>query len=146
MTAAGIRIGRRYFGLSIFFRSEMGRLLKKKDTAKKKKKGAENNEGATDATAAGKTPPGSLEAKKRPVPPPSKKGAGTAKASGEKNIFGKSIQFLREVRAELKKVTWPSRKQTFGSTAVVIVLVMIISFYLGLVDTGLSSLIRIVLP
>jgi preprotein translocase subunit SecE len=61
------------------------------------------------------------------------------------NIFGKTAQFLREVKVELKKVTWPSRKQTIGSTVVVIALVMIISVFLGTVDLGLSSLIRIVL-
>jgi preprotein translocase subunit SecE len=128
----------------------MGRLLKKKDTTKKKKKDAEANADAaavtTDAPAGGKHSAVTGEGKKRPVPPPQKKGSGATKAAGEKNIFGKSIQFLREVRAELKKVTWPSRKQTLGSTAVVIVLVMIISLYLGLVDAGLSSLVRIVLP
>jgi len=57
----------------------------------------------------------------------------------------KGIQFLREVRAELKKVAWPSRKQTIGSTVVVIIIVMIISFFLGMVDMALSSLIRLVL-
>ncbi len=57
----------------------------------------------------------------------------------------KSIQFLREVKVELKKVTWPSRKQTLGSTAVVLILVTIISFFLGIADIGLSSLIRVVL-
>ena len=61
------------------------------------------------------------------------------------NIFTKTAQFLREVKVELKKVTWPSRKQTIGSTAVVIALVMIISLFLGVVDFGISSLIRIVL-
>lgn len=65
--------------------------------------------------------------------------------SGEPNVLQKSIQFLREVKVELKKVTWPSRKQTIGSTVVVIVLVMIISAFLGLVDMGLSSLVRVVL-
>ena len=63
----------------------------------------------------------------------------------EKNIFDKSIQFLREVKVELKKVTWPSRKQTLGSTAVVLVIVAIISLFLGVVDAGLSGLIRAVL-
>jgi preprotein translocase subunit SecE len=63
----------------------------------------------------------------------------------EKNIVQKCIQFLREVRIELKKVTWPSRKQTIGSTVVVIVLVVIISMFLGLVDLGLSRIIRLVL-
>ena len=57
----------------------------------------------------------------------------------------KSIQFLREVRIELKKVTWPTRKQTIGSTVVVMVLVMLIALYLALVDLGLTSLVRAVL-
>jgi preprotein translocase subunit SecE len=61
------------------------------------------------------------------------------------NFLDKAMQFLREVKVELKKVTWPSRKQTMGSTIVVILLVMIISFFLGLVDMGLSSLVRVVL-
>ena len=54
-------------------------------------------------------------------------------------------RFVRETIGELKKVTWPSRKQTIGSTAVVIALVMLISLFLGVVDFGISSLIRIVL-
>jgi preprotein translocase subunit SecE len=61
------------------------------------------------------------------------------------NIFQKSVQFLREVKVELKKVTWPSRKQTIGSTLVTIVLVMIISLFLGVVDMSLTSLIQLVL-
>jgi len=60
-------------------------------------------------------------------------------------FLAKTTQFLREVKIELKKVTWPSRKETLASTAVVIVLVFIISAFLGLVDMGLSSLIRFVL-
>jgi preprotein translocase subunit SecE len=70
---------------------------------------------------------------------------GTVALKHKDNIFGKTAQFLREVKVELKKVTWPSRKQTIGSTVVVIALVMIISVFLGAVDLGLSSLIRIVL-
>jgi preprotein translocase subunit SecE len=70
------------------------------------------------------------------------------KPSGRKiqlAFWGKTTQFLREVKIELKKVTWPSRKETIGSTAVVIILVIIVSAFLGLVDMGLSSLIRLVL-
>ena len=71
--------------------------------------------------------------------------AGPVATKPRDNIFTKSAQFLREVKVELKKVAWPSRKQTIGSTAVVIALVMIISLFLGVVDFGISSLIRIVL-
>ncbi len=67
--------------------------------------------------------------------------------SGKKkpNVVDKSLQFLREVKVELKKVTWPSRKQTIGSTVVVLILAMIISLFLGVVDMGLSGLIRVIL-
>ena len=63
----------------------------------------------------------------------------------KQRILQRGIQFLREVKVELKKVTWPSRKQTIGSTIVVIVLVMIISLFLGVVDMSLTSLIQLVL-
>jgi preprotein translocase subunit SecE len=59
--------------------------------------------------------------------------------------FGTWIQFFREVRVELGKVTWPSRKQTMGSTAVVIIFVFMIALFLGAVDLGLSSIIRLIL-
>jgi len=62
-----------------------------------------------------------------------------------KNYINTATQFLREVIIELKKVTWPSRKQTMGSTLVMIILVMIISLFLGMVDMGLSKLIQAVL-
>ena len=51
-------------------------------------------------------------------------------------------QFLREVKTELKKVTWPSRKDTLSGTVVVLVAVIIIAIFLGIVDFGLSSLVK----
>jgi len=75
---------------------------------------------------------------------PQKRSVATTKAAGDIKFWNKGIQFLREVKVELKKVTWPSRKQTIGSTLVVIILVMIISLFLGVVDFGLSGIIRVV--
>ncbi len=112
----------------------MGRILKKKTTVKKKRK----SEGESDVDAPDAPAPVRAAALQR-------KPAAAPKAPGKENWLTKSIQFLREVRAELKKVTWPSRKQTIGSTAVVIILVMIISVFLGMVDMGLSALVRVVL-
>ena len=60
-------------------------------------------------------------------------------------MFKKASQFLKEVKVELKKVVWPSRKETMGTTAVVLVVIMIIAFFLSIVDIGLSRLIRTVL-
>jgi preprotein translocase subunit SecE len=60
-------------------------------------------------------------------------------------IFAKVKQFLKEAKVELKKVTWPTPKQTLASTSVVIVVVVIISLFLGVVDFGLSKIIRLAL-
>ena len=47
--------------------------------------------------------------------------------------------------SELKKVTWPNRKETLGATGVVLILVIIVSIYLGLVDYALSHLVRVLI-
>jgi preprotein translocase subunit SecE len=53
--------------------------------------------------------------------------------------------FLQEFRTEMKKVTWPARKETLSSTAVVIVTVLIIVAFLGLVDFALGKIVQSVL-
>jgi len=60
-------------------------------------------------------------------------------------LIDQTIKFLREVKVELKKVSWPSRKETIGSTSVVLIVVIIVALFLGLVDIGLSRLMRIFL-
>jgi len=50
--------------------------------------------------------------------------------------------FLKEVKIEFKKVSWPSRKDTMMSTSVVLVAVFIIAVFLGFVDLGLSKLVK----
>jgi len=50
--------------------------------------------------------------------------------------------FLNEVKIEMKKVSWPTRKETMYTTSAVIISVFLISFFLGLVDLGLSKLIE----
>ncbi|MEI8172028.1 MAG: preprotein translocase subunit SecE [Deltaproteobacteria bacterium] len=62
-----------------------------------------------------------------------------------KQIFRKVVQFLKEAKVELKKVTWPTPKQTLASTSVVIIVVIIVSAFLGIVDFGLAKVIRLVL-
>ncbi|MFQ5829681.1 MAG: preprotein translocase subunit SecE [Candidatus Methylomirabilia bacterium] len=47
-------------------------------------------------------------------------------------------QFLREVMVEFRKVTWPSRPAVVNSTAVVLVVVLVIGLFLYMVDIGLS--------
>ena len=52
------------------------------------------------------------------------------------------VSFVAESWQELKKVTWPGRRETVGTTIVVIILVFFISAYLGLVDIGLSAVLK----
>ncbi|MGB8720639.1 MAG: preprotein translocase subunit SecE [Desulfobacterales bacterium] len=132
----------------------MGRLLRKKPAVKKKQE--QEQASSTDVPAAKPETPTSKATLfadpaldvKRPAAAPKKLsfGAKPTAVHQEKNILDKSVQFLREVKVELKKVTWPTRKQAIGSTVVVIVVVMIVSLFLGVVDMGLSSVIRAVLP
>jgi preprotein translocase subunit SecE len=57
----------------------------------------------------------------------------------------KTTRFLKEVRTEMGKVSWPPRKQVIGSTAVVMVSVFIVSLFLGLVDVILRTVMATVL-
>jgi len=62
-----------------------------------------------------------------------------------KESIAELSQYLKDSKGEMKKVTWPSRKATVGLTWVVLVVVLIISLYLGVVDLGLSKLIKLIL-
>ncbi|MBN2332694.1 MAG: preprotein translocase subunit SecE [Deltaproteobacteria bacterium] len=54
-------------------------------------------------------------------------------------------QYLQDSKAELKKVTWPGRKETMGLTWVVLLFVFLISLFLGVADLGLSKVVKLVL-
>jgi preprotein translocase subunit SecE len=51
------------------------------------------------------------------------------------------IEFLNDVKLELRKVSYPTRSETMGSTTVVIVLVVIVSLFLALTDLLLVRLL-----
>ncbi len=50
-------------------------------------------------------------------------------------------EFLTDVRAELKKVSFPTRAETIGSTTVVIVFCVLMSLYLSVIDSFLVWLV-----
>ena len=60
-------------------------------------------------------------------------------------MIKKIIQFLKEVKNELKKVTWPARKEVINSTIVVLIATAIITIFLYIVDVGLSRLVGIII-
>ncbi|RKZ14048.1 preprotein translocase subunit SecE [bacterium] len=55
----------------------------------------------------------------------------------------KFIQFLKEARAELGKVTWPTRKELSESTVLVIVSVMAMSVFIGVIDFVFNKLLQL---
>ena len=58
-----------------------------------------------------------------------------------KRLWSSLVEFLADVRSEFKKVSFPTRSETMGSTTVVIVFCVIMSIYLSLVDSFLVWLI-----
>lgn len=54
----------------------------------------------------------------------------------------KITKFLKEVVAELRKVTWPSREELIGSTIVTVVVSCIVAIFIGIVDRILSLGVR----
>jgi len=60
-------------------------------------------------------------------------------------MFNRLVKFIREVRNELKRVSWPSRDDVRESTTVVIVVVLVLAVFIGLVDWALSFLVSFIL-
>lgn len=60
-------------------------------------------------------------------------------------MLTKTTEFLNHVKAELKKVTWPTKKEAYASTTVVILLVLFITVFLGVVDWMLAGIVKMLL-
>ena len=56
--------------------------------------------------------------------------------------FGRARRFVTEVRSELGRVTWPTRREVWATTVVVILTSMLFGIYLYLVDIILSALVN----
>jgi preprotein translocase subunit SecE len=56
--------------------------------------------------------------------------------------WGRSRRFLSEVRNEMGRVTWPSQKEVYATTVVVILFSVTMGVYLWLVDLSLDAGIR----
>ncbi|MBP1686981.1 MAG: preprotein translocase subunit SecE [Deltaproteobacteria bacterium] len=57
----------------------------------------------------------------------------------------RATTFLTEVWSELKKVHWPTRKETYAATLVVVIITVIVAVFLGVADYAVSHLVRAVL-
>jgi preprotein translocase subunit SecE len=53
--------------------------------------------------------------------------------------------FLGEVWAELKKVHWPTRQETYAATLVVLIVTVLVAAFLGVVDFAISHVVQAIL-
>jgi preprotein translocase subunit SecE len=74
-----------------------------------------------------------------------KKSAGTKKKSGPKKQRVTISQFLTEVRAELKKVTWPTRDEVVSYTIVVVTTVVLMGGLVYLADLLFIKLVNVII-
>lgn len=66
------------------------------------------------------------------------------KASAKKkkpNIFARFFKYLKEVKSELVKVTWPAPKQVVRDTLTVIVIVVISAVFIGVIDLVFKNIV-----
>jgi preprotein translocase subunit SecE len=59
------------------------------------------------------------------------------------NIIAKPVNFIKEVKAELSKVAWSTRRELLASTIIVIIVTIILAIFVGLIDAGLSKLLTL---
>jgi preprotein translocase subunit SecE len=57
-------------------------------------------------------------------------------------MFEKIVKFLKETRAEMRKVTWPTRDELIGSTKIVIIATLVVTLFIGIIDQILTLIIR----
>jgi preprotein translocase subunit SecE len=119
---------------------------------KPKKKSGPAEAGDKAAEKAEKESPALPTAAKEEKPAVKKK---TAPEAGQESLVSAWVQklqfinptklFLRDVKMEMKKVTWPTRKETLAATAMVIILSVLVAFFLGILDVALAKLVSTVL-
>ena len=84
-------------------------------------------------------------------PPVSKTGTEGSSPSAPARFYtkeymamNKAIQFLKESVSELKKSTWLSRQEVVQSTILVLIVVALVSLYVGVIDFGLTRILGFV--
>jgi preprotein translocase, SecE subunit, bacterial len=61
------------------------------------------------------------------------------------NAFVRFREYLTESKAEIKKVTWPTKKEARVTSIAVLILVVVMSIFLGVVDLGWTKIIELIL-
>jgi len=59
--------------------------------------------------------------------------------------MNKLLLYLKDVRSEMMKVTWPTRSELTGATIIVIILSLIMALFVKVCDLGIGSLLKMFL-
>ena len=62
----------------------------------------------------------------------------------KESIWLRIRKYFRGVASELKKVSWPTRKELINSTVIVLVFIVVFAATVGLIDLGLGSLLKLI--
>jgi len=60
------------------------------------------------------------------------------------SILSKPVNFIKEVRVQLTKVSWPTREELLGATVVVIVSILLAATFIGIVDLTFSRILSLI--
>jgi preprotein translocase subunit SecE len=60
-------------------------------------------------------------------------------------MLNKAVNYVRDVRQEMSKVSWPTRDELIESTIIVLILSGILAIFMFLIDTVLSNIIKLIL-
>lgn len=69
----------------------------------------------------------------------------SAKSNKKPNAFKRLIKYLNACRGELKKITWPSAKQTTKNFGIVIAVIVVVGLFIFALDQGLYALLGLVM-
>ena len=72
----------------------------------------------------------------------------TEKKSEKKSkpgVFSRIVKWFRELKSELKKVQWPTAKQTVNNTVIVIICVVVVAVVIGAFDWLAGALVKAIL-
>jgi len=65
--------------------------------------------------------------------------------AASKDLFGKRSGYVKDVRAEMKRVTWPGKQEVYSTTVMVIITTFLFGFYFMLCDQAFSRLVSYIL-
>ena len=73
------------------------------------------------------------------------KGAGQSQVAEKNGKLRQLMEFFEESKVEIKKVVWPTQKETVTTCVAVLIFTVVMALFLGLVDVGLSKVVEAIL-